>query len=704
MGDAVLCACDYCHSRKVRCDRQLLCANCTDAGIQCRRTRPHRPSRLQTSVAYVQHELPWFHMLTRYLRISSPGERLFQLDRTVAPGSAAPTFSHVTDLKPRSIQGSRSTNENDQAQPKKRKIHHPQLSNDVAGSPRSQCTLPSPDDSAHHAEQARAIIQSELEGNDCINDDRQSILKSALSFVNTLATGRTSNSDENPSLDIPDEDCQEPPKSLAPSPELLYMILREPKTTNGTSQSIQWPDHISEKTLQKMASAFFSGQAQGQLFYQYCVCVYVKALSYTYQMTRVQRDPHILHQIFASKRSYEAMALGAMRNLNFLNPPSISLIQSMLSAAFLMQHLGHMSHAWLLVSYAARLLTALNYHDICGPVQNYDTNEEAYNCLYWCYYLDRTLSALLHRPLSLPALQISPADLISPGATMPHLPLIRVIMNLAQVQGELLNCGKVTSTRQEALSYHASLQDRMASIHGSLEASRSSVPKILSSDWVATDFCYYAILVDILRSRLRHVFSPMTHKECVLYSRKSLEAFNYLQQHTSETPGFVDPFPSFFAWTVFLYPLSPFFVLFCNIIAELNMDDYRLLQSIVQNLSQFDSSPYIAKLLKLLGSLQNFCTPLIQARMRSGSPKKTTTEVPTLMGGLPDYSASDEQSSLNSVSYVDAVFDSNPSIQSSNDTSPASAENMMWQLFNTQVSMEWFDSDLIAMNQGVGYP
>ncbi|KAJ5173400.1 transcriptional regulator family: Fungal Specific TF [Penicillium capsulatum] len=134
------------------------------------------------------------------------------------------------------------------------------------------------------------------------------------------------------------------------------------------------------------------------------------------------------------------------------------------------------------------------------------------------------------------------------------------------------------------------------------------------------------------------------------------------------------------------------------------MDDYRLLQSIVQNLSQFDSSPYIAKLLKLLGSLQNFCTPLIQARMRSGSPKKTTTEVPTLMGGLPDYSASDEQSSLNSVSYVDAVFDSNPSIQSSNDTSPASAENMMWQLFNTQVSMEWFDSDLIAMNQGVGYP
>lgn len=137
--------------------------------------------------------------------------------------------------------------------------------------------------------------------------------------------------------------------------------------------------------------------------------------------------------------------------------------------AFLMQYLGHMNQSWLLVSYAARLLTALNYHEIRGPIQDFDTNEEAYSCLYWCYCFDRTLSALLRRPVSLPALQISPVDLISAEATMPHLPLIRIIMNLAQVQGELLGCGKMTSTRQEALSLHTQLQDRMAFIRGSLE-------------------------------------------------------------------------------------------------------------------------------------------------------------------------------------------------------------------------------------------
>lgn len=126
----------------------------------------------------------------------------------------------------RNVQGSRSTDNNDQAPSKRRKIQHTHLVNAVSDSPRSQCTIPSPDDSAHHAEQARAIIQSELEGNDGMNVERQSILKAALGLINTLASGRTSNPDDKPSLEVPDEDCEEPPQSLAPSPELLYMMLR----------------------------------------------------------------------------------------------------------------------------------------------------------------------------------------------------------------------------------------------------------------------------------------------------------------------------------------------------------------------------------------------------------------------------------------------------------------------------------------------
>lgn len=138
-----------------------------------------------------------------------------------------------------------------------------------------------------------------------------------------------------------------------------------------------------------------------------------------------------------------------------------------------MQYMGNVSQAWLLNSYAARLLTALNFHETRTPVQDFDTNEEAYSALYWCYYLDRTLSALLVRPMSLPALQISPMDLINPDAKIPHLPLLRVIMSLAQVQGELLSCRKGAGSRQEAISSHSNLQERMASIHTTLETVRT---------------------------------------------------------------------------------------------------------------------------------------------------------------------------------------------------------------------------------------
>lgn len=81
-----------------------------------------------------------------------------------------------------------------------------------------------------------------------------------------------------------------------------------------------------------------------------------------------------------------------------------------------------------------------------------------------------------------------------------------------------------------------------------MSKSRSSAPELISGDWIAADFSYYAILVDILRSRLRYSFSPLTHRECVSYSRKALKALQYLLQHLAKSPGFVDPYPTFLSW------------------------------------------------------------------------------------------------------------------------------------------------------------
>lgn len=139
-----------------------------------------------------------------------------------------------------------------------------------------------------------------------------------------------------------------------------------------------------------------------------------------------------------------------------------------------MQYLGNMSQAWLLNSFAARLLIAMNYHDVQDPAQHSSHDEEIYSSVYWCYYLDRTLSALLRRPVSLPELETYPRHLISTRAPMPYGLFMPILLDLAQVQGELLACGNSNDTRQ-VLAHHLKLQDRMTVIHSDLQNVRTAM-------------------------------------------------------------------------------------------------------------------------------------------------------------------------------------------------------------------------------------
>jgi hypothetical protein len=222
-------------------------------------------------------------------------------------------------------------------------------------SPLSNCPVVTPDESTHHAEQARVIIQSELDGNERMNRERRVILKSALEFVNSMAQGTDSVSDDDLALDISHGDCPGIPESIEPTPELLYMLIRgiesiihsyvvilisglntnrlaESTASTEPSHNLHWPDHISNKALQKMASKFFSGNLTGQKFYQYCICIYMRAIFHTYHMRRLYNDSVMSEQFFKSKRLYAASALHALQNLNILNTPSLPLIQALISA------------------------------------------------------------------------------------------------------------------------------------------------------------------------------------------------------------------------------------------------------------------------------------------------------------------------------------------------------------------------------------
>lgn len=144
-----------------------------------------------------------------------------------------------------------------------------------------------------------------------------------------------------------------------------------------------------------------------------------------------------------------------------------------------MQKLGKMNQSWVLNSYAARLIVSLNYHEVDGFTPDSGMNEEIHSSLWGCYYLDRTLSYLFVRPPSLPELRVPPSQLVHADTTLLYGPLIGIILDLAQVQGELLDLllnGQRKFAAEVSAKYE-NIQARMSKIYSNLHS--VSIPFVL---------------------------------------------------------------------------------------------------------------------------------------------------------------------------------------------------------------------------------
>lgn len=141
----------------------------------------------------------------------------------------------------------------------------------------------------------------------------------------------------------------------------------------------------------------------------------------------------------------------------------------------------------MLNSYAARLIAGLNYHDTKTRNCDQDLEEEINNSVYWCFYLDRTLSSLLRRPPSLSELQGSASDLICWNNSLPHMPLIRILVDLAEIQGDLSSSCKASDNRQ-ILDNHSKLQERMNAIYSTLQS--VSLDNTEEPFWTCSDTIY----------------------------------------------------------------------------------------------------------------------------------------------------------------------------------------------------------------------
>lgn len=141
-----------------------------------------------------------------------------------------------------------------------------------------------------------------------------------------------------------------------------------------------------------------------------------------------------------------------------------------------MQYLGNQSRCWMFVSYAAKVLVALGYHNITNPVPQNDVEDEIHACVYTCFYFDNTLSLLLLRPVSMPKLKVNPVDLVHMSPGLPFKPIISGIVELACLKDTLLQIllGSTPMSATEKANVLSDLMTQAKNVHAKLQVVRYS--------------------------------------------------------------------------------------------------------------------------------------------------------------------------------------------------------------------------------------
>ncbi|KAJ5519155.1 hypothetical protein N7453_001577 [Penicillium expansum] len=325
--------------------------------------------------------------------------------------------------------------------------------------------------------------------------------------------------------------------------------------------------------------------------------------------------------------------------------------------AMLMQYLGNMSYSWNLTAFASRMLMSLNLH----AVETTDEiDDETQASLYWCYYLDKVLSCLFVRQPSLPKLRIDPASMIPVNSANPLQTTVKIMVEMAKIQEEVLEMQLnqdvvADKSRVDAIVISAD------SLLALIKETRSSVPLEFQLDFDAAEFGHAAVLANVFKcSRWSRVYQ---HR-CLDSARKALTVLAAMLDREDQQSDTADQYPSFLTWTVLLYPLTPYFVLFCNVVASSHKPDFDLMRHVTESMSRFiDANEWIHKVHGLFHDFLVLCDPLMGQTV---SDDMTTGESELLLvdGANLGYANSTE-------------------------------ERLIWELSASQPSLDWFNVPLL---------
>ncbi len=144
------------------------------------------------------------------------------------------------------------------------------------------------------------------------------------------------------------------------------------------------------------------------------------------------------------------------------------------------------------------------------------------------------------------------------------------------------------------------------------------------------------------------------------------------------------------------YPLCPFFVVFCNVVGTSDARDFQLLQDVTDGISTLvTENKYVNRLHRLCATLLGLCKPLVHS---SGS-NDMHAPPPGMVNPSSTYG---QQSTFGTAPHVLDVAGGH----NGNDVFLASSWNddRMWQLFQSQPSLDWFNAEILDPAWGVSQP
>ncbi|KAL2845923.1 hypothetical protein BJY01DRAFT_213772, partial [Aspergillus pseudoustus] len=660
-------ACDACYKRKIKCDRREQCENCLQGRIKCQRKRakPTRQKRYSSS------------------RISSLEDKLAKLEQSATVLSRAKWSS-----QPSVRDGSPCTVGRTDIRPY---VNFDALQN--GGTALKFCT---PDGLNQQTSYARTFLQQEIEAGEMLADDRSAVLKAAATLVDQISN----------TANIPrGADYQNPPEvdgsliSRDFPKELVYLVIIG--SESSSSSRLYWPDHISATTFEHMCLLLEEKTLDEQTLHHYRVCIYAKAIFFVSRLPAAQYSERLRRHLQDSKKQYEAIILTSLSKIQILtSPPSLSLLQALLSGALIMQLRGDMFRAWTLISIASRTLVALNFHTIGSASQCTETEKQIRAAVLSCYYLDKILSVLLLRPPSLPRLKAEPTDLV---ALDPHIPLsaiLKAMVEFAQIQEVVLDIlfesGRSDERQQSAII--DVLIQKMYSIREQLDEQRSRPDfGVVEYEWTAIDFSYYAILSNILLLNQRLARAPIARQESVAAARRSLTSLRRMQD--TVTADFLDEYPYYLTWTMLLFPLSPFFILFCHVVYTSDAADYSLMTAVTSGLSRFaESNASIGKLHKLFSTFLALCDGLVVPHRQV-----TVRQSPTVPENCSSYyatgssqaQADDGIPDTTSIGQADVGAPFQDPVLPGPSTGQMADNNFVWELLYSQPWLGWTEADCL---------